>query len=78
MPVRREIEHVLSENRQRAFRRIANNQFPTNPLIIIIEIRHREIFKMSSPIRNVHDTLVDIHYMAFSIEFKDTNELYAY
>jgi hypothetical protein len=71
--VRREIEHVLSENRQRAFRLIANNEFHTNPLIITSETRHGEIFKMRKPIRNFQDKLVDIHFRPCCIELKDSD-----
>jgi hypothetical protein len=70
--VRREIEHVLSENRQRAFRLIANNKFRTNPLIMS-ETRHGEIFKMRNPIRNFHDKLMDIHFRPCCIELKDSD-----
>jgi len=49
---------------QRAFRPIANNQFPTDPLIIMIERRHRKIFKVGNPIRNFHDKSVAILYSA--------------
>jgi len=45
---------------QRAFRLIANNQFPTNPLIIMFELRYGEIFKVRNPIRNCRDKWVDI------------------
>jgi hypothetical protein len=74
VPVRREIAHVLSENRQRASRLIANNEFPANPLIIAIETRHGEIFKVRNPIRNFHDKSVAILYRAvvFKYEYKDS------
>jgi hypothetical protein len=49
-----EIAHVLSSM---AFHLIANDQFPTNPLIIMIEMRYGEIFKVMNPIRNFHDKL---------------------
>jgi hypothetical protein len=69
-----EIAHGLSKLEPRAFYPIANDQLPTNPLIIMFETRHGEIFKMRNPIRNYSDKLVDIHYRAFSIdvEFKDS------
>jgi hypothetical protein len=69
-----EMAHGLSlfEFEPRAFRPIANNQFPTNPLIIRTAIGHREIFKVRNPIRNFHDKLVDILYRALSIQFKDS------
>jgi hypothetical protein len=53
---------------------MANNQFPTNPLIIMSERRHGEIFKVRNPIRNLHDKSVDILYRAVAIkfEFKDS------
>jgi hypothetical protein len=56
------------------FHLIANDQFPTNPLIIIIVIRHGEIFKVRNPIRNFLDKLVDIRYreVVTKIEFKDS------
>jgi hypothetical protein len=37
------------------FLRIANNQFPANPLIKMIEVRNGEIFKVRNPIRNFLD-----------------------
>ena len=37
----------------------------------MIEIRHGEIFKVRNPIRNLHGKLVDIHFRACRIEFKD-------
>jgi hypothetical protein len=55
-----EIAHVLSDFEHRAFRQIANNQFPTNPFIKMIKGKHEEIFKVRNPIRNLHDKLVDI------------------
>jgi hypothetical protein len=54
------------------FHLIANDQFPTNPLIIMIEIRHGEIFKVRNPIKNIHDKLVDIHREVVTWEFKDS------
>jgi hypothetical protein len=50
---------------QRAFRPTANNQSPTNPLIIKIETRHGEIFKVRNPIRNFRYKWVAILYRAF-------------
>jgi hypothetical protein len=38
----------------------------------MIEKRHRYIFKVRNPIRNFHDKLVVILYMAFLTEFKDS------
>jgi hypothetical protein len=69
-----EIAHRLSKFEPRAFRRIANNQFPTNPLIIIIERRYGDIFKVRHPIRNFHDKPVGILYRqeARQYEFKDS------
>jgi hypothetical protein len=67
-----EIAHVLS-SKTRVFHLIANDQFPTNPLIIMIEIRHGEIFKVRNPIKNIHDKLVDIlHREVVTWEFKDS------
>jgi hypothetical protein len=56
------------------FHLIANDQFPTNPLIIMIEMRHGEISKVRNPIRNFLDKLVDILYKesVTKIEFKDS------
>jgi hypothetical protein len=51
----------LSLPEQRAFRLIANNKFPTNPLIITFETRHGEIFKVRNPIRNFHDKSANVH-----------------
>jgi hypothetical protein len=53
---------------------MANNQLPTNPLMILMLIREGDIFKVRNPIRNYSDKLVEIHYRAFSIdvEFKDS------
>jgi hypothetical protein len=34
---------------------IALDQFPTNPLIIMIEKRHGEIFKVRNPVRHLLD-----------------------
>jgi hypothetical protein len=59
-----EITHVLSDFEHRAFRPIANNQFPTNPFIIMIERRDGEIFKVRNPIRKFRDKSVDILYRA--------------
>ena len=69
-----EIAHGLSKLEPRAFCPIANDQLPTNPLMILIERRDGDIFKVRNPIRNYSDRLVDIHYRAFSIdvEFKDS------
>ena len=55
-----EIAHVLSDFKPRGFRRIANNQSPTNPFIIMIERRDGEIFEVRNPIRNLRDKFVDI------------------
>ena len=65
-----EIAHGLSRFEPEACCPIANDQFPTNPLIIVIEIRHGEIFKVRNPIRNCSDKLGDIHYRAFSIDYE--------
>jgi hypothetical protein len=70
-----EIAPGLSKFEPREFRLIASNQFPTNPLIIMIKIRCGDIFKVRNPIRKVHDKLVEILYRAFFIikcEFKDS------
>jgi hypothetical protein len=37
----------------------------------MIKRRHGEIFKVRNPIKNFHDKLVDIHFRACCIEFKD-------
>ena len=63
--------HVLSKSEPGVFYLIANDQFPIDPLIIMIEMRHGEIFKVRNPIRNLHGKLVDIHFRACRIEFKD-------
>jgi hypothetical protein len=55
VPVRREIAHVLSESVIWEFLRIALDQFPTNPLIIMAEKRYGEIFKVRNPIRCILD-----------------------
>jgi hypothetical protein len=65
-----EIAHVLPEFEPRAFRIIATDQFPTNSLIMMIEKRNGDMFKVRNPIRNLHDKLTDILYRAFIIEFK--------
>jgi hypothetical protein len=52
------------------FHLIANDQFPTHPLIIMIETRHGEIFKVRNPIRNFHDKFVNILYRAFFINIE--------
>jgi hypothetical protein len=60
---------------QRAFRPIAKNQFPTNPLIILIDFRHVEIFKVRNQIRNFHDksvAILDRTVVAIKSEFKDS------
>ena len=67
-----EFAHVLPEFEPRAFRIIATDQFPTNPLIMMIEKRNGDIFKMRNQIRNFHDKLAGILYRAFIIEFKDS------
>jgi hypothetical protein len=71
-----EIAHGLSKIEPRDFLRIANDQLPTNPLMILMERREGDIFKVRNPIRNCSDKLVDFHYWAFSIsidlEFKDS------
>jgi hypothetical protein len=71
-----EIAHGLSKFEPRAFRRIANDQLPANPLMILMERREGDIFKVRNPIRNCSDKLLDFHYRAFSIsidfEFKDS------
>ena len=54
----------MSLPEQREFRPIANNQFPANPHIIMLEIRHGEIFKVRNPIRKFHDKSVVILYRA--------------
>jgi hypothetical protein len=64
VPVRRGIAHVLSGYEPRESRLIANNQCPANPLIIKIEMRNGEIFKVRNPIRSFHDKWVDILYKA--------------
>jgi hypothetical protein len=54
----------------RVFRLIALDQIPTNPLIMLIDMEQGDIFKVRSPIRNVHDKLGDIIYRGLVIEFK--------
>jgi hypothetical protein len=39
---------------------------------MMIEMRHGDIFKVRNPIRNFQDKLVDVLYVAFIIEFKDS------
>jgi hypothetical protein len=58
----------------RAFHPVAHNQFPANPLIVMIERRHGEIFKVRNPIRNIHDKSVAILYSAVvgKMDFKDS------
>jgi hypothetical protein len=67
-----EIAHGLSYLEPREFRPIANNEFPTNPLITFE--RHVDIFKMRNPIRSFHEKSVAIPYRAavIKIEFKDS------
>ena len=69
-----EIAHGLSKFEPRAFCPIANDQLPTNPLIITFETRHGDIFEVRNPIRNFHDQLVAILYRAVATkcEFKDS------
>jgi hypothetical protein len=54
-----------------AFHLIANDQFPTNPLIIMVEMRYGEIFKVRNPIRNLHDKLAPQTPVSVNIEYKD-------
>ena len=61
---------MASLTEQRAFVPITNNQFPTNPLIMMTEKRYGEIFKVRNPIRDLLDKLVDILYRAFIIKFE--------
>jgi hypothetical protein len=58
------------EAEARVFRLIALDQFPTNPLIMLIVSEQGDIFKVRGPIRNVRDKLGDIIYRVFVIEFK--------
>ena len=73
-----EIAHGLSKlhsvSEPRAFCPIANDQLPVNPLMMLMERRYGDIFKVRNTIRNCSDKLVDIHYRAISIdfEFKDS------
>jgi hypothetical protein len=69
-----EIAYVHSYFVPRVFHPIAKDQFPTNPLIMMIERKHREIFKVRNPIRNFHDKSVDILYrlLSIDIEIKDS------
>ena len=54
------------------FHPIANNKFRANPLIIMFEMRQRDIFKVRNSIKSFHDKLVDIRYRAVAIRFKDS------
>jgi hypothetical protein len=68
------LPHGLSSLEHRAFYPIANNQLPTNPLMILMVKRDGDIFKVRNPVRNFHDKSVGILYRAISIdfEFKDS------
>src|ERR1700728_1975184 len=70
----RDSARTLTTLEHRAFYPMANNQLPTNPLMILMLIREGDIFKVRNPIRYYSDKLVEIHYRAFSIdvEFKDS------
>jgi hypothetical protein len=62
--------HVLSWVEPREFRPIANNQFRANPLIIMFEMRHGDIFKVRNSIKSFHDKLEDILYRAVVTKFE--------
>jgi len=56
----------------REFHRIANDQLPTNPLMILTMKRYGDIFKVRNPIGNFSDELVVSHHGACCIDFKDS------
>ena len=54
------------------FRLIALDQFPTNPLIIMIGRTYGEIFEVRNPIRNFHDQLAPKMPFFANTEFKES------